>query len=128
MKFAKWVFLIGSIWGFVVLTPMLFLAERVGIDTPPPITHAEFYYGFVAAALVFQVLFFLISRDPVRYRPIMLIAVLEKFSFGAVVFTLVATANLRGAIVFFSAADLLLGVLYLVSYFRCGADGATARA
>jgi hypothetical protein len=121
MKFARWVFLIGSIWGFLVLTPMFFLADRVGIDTPPPLTHLEFYYGFAAAALVFQVMFAVISRDPIRYRPLMLVAVLEKFSFGAVVFTLVATAGLRGTTVFFSAADLLLGVLFLISYLRTSA-------
>jgi hypothetical protein len=122
MMFAKRAFLIGSLWGFIVLTPMFFLAERVGADTPPPITHPEFYYGFVAAALVFQILFFMISRDPVRYRPVMPVAVLEKFSFGTVVFTLVAMNHLQGAVVVFAAVDVLLGVLFLVSYFRTSAS------
>jgi len=47
MKFAKIVFWCAGIWGFLVLTPLYFLFDRLGRQDPPPITHPGLYYGFV---------------------------------------------------------------------------------
>lgn len=76
MKSARWIFLIAAICGVLVLAPGLFVA-------PPESAAPEFYYGFVGSALVWQLMFFLIAREPQRYRPLMLVAVLEKFAFFA---------------------------------------------
>ena len=81
MKFAKIVFWIAVVWGFLVLTPLLFLFDKIGAQDPPPITHPGFYYGFVTVALAFQTVFLVIARDPVRMRPMMIPAVIEKFSY-----------------------------------------------
>jgi hypothetical protein len=62
-----------------VLTPLYFLYDSVGNSTPPPGTHPEFYYGFVAVGLVWQFAFLLIGTDPLRFRPMMVPAMLEKF-------------------------------------------------
>ena len=70
---AKWIFRIAGIYGLLVVVP-LFVADTSGLANP---VH---YYGFAGLALAFQILFLLISTDPVRYRPVMLICVLEKLA------------------------------------------------
>jgi hypothetical protein len=46
-KFTKIVFWIAAIYGFILLIPMYFLMNTIGQKAPPPISHPEFYYGFV---------------------------------------------------------------------------------
>src|SRR6185503_411806 len=60
MKFAKTVFLVAGIYGLIVLVPQFFLERKIGVDTPPPITHPEFFYGFVCVAVAWQVLVLLL--------------------------------------------------------------------
>jgi hypothetical protein len=64
MRFAKIVFRIAGIYGFIVLLPQYFTEDKTGRDFPPPITHPEFYYGFIGLALTWQLLFILLSTDP----------------------------------------------------------------
>jgi len=118
MKFAKIVFWVAAIWGFVVLTPLYFMFDMIGRQDPPAITHPGFYYGFVSVALVWQVAFALIARDPVRLRPMMILAVLEKFSFGAVSIVLYLQQRMHGSDLALSGADMVLGVLFIVAYLR----------
>ncbi len=82
MKFAKVVFYVAGIYGTIVLFPQYFLESKTGLDYPPAITHPEFFYGFVGIALVFQFVFLIIARNPIKYRELMPISVLEKLSFG----------------------------------------------
>src|SRR5262245_9644159 len=76
-RFAKIVFTGAGVWGIVVLTPLVFAFGLVGRTYPPAITHPDFYYGFIAIALAWQAAFLVIGRDPVRYRPLMVRALLE---------------------------------------------------
>src|SRR5579884_36129 len=78
MKFARIVFLVAGIYGLIVIAPLFFMEGVVNSTTPPAITHPEYYYGFAGTALVWQIFFIVLSRDPLRYRPMMLMAVLEK--------------------------------------------------
>jgi hypothetical protein len=89
MKFARIVFRIAAIWGVLVLTPLYFMFNLIGRNDPPPITHPAFFYGFIGAALAWQIAFFIIATDPVRYRPLMIPSVFEKFSYGIAVVILV---------------------------------------
>lgn len=118
MKFAQIVFWIASIWGVLVLTPLYFMFDLIGRQDPPPITHPAFYYGFVGAALVWQFAFMVIARDPVRYRVMMIPAVLEKFSYGACLFVLYLQQRLHPSDLVFGAVDTLLGALFLVAFSR----------
>ena len=118
MNFAKRVFLIAGVYGLIVLLPMYLLEEKTGRDFPPPITHPEFYYGFIGVALAWQVLFLILSRNPIRYRPMMIPAILEKAVFGipAVVLFLqhrISTFTLAAGLV-----DSLLGVLFVLAYLK----------
>ena len=117
MKFAKIVFWVAGVWGFLVLTPLYFLFDLIGRNDPPPITHPGFFYGFVGVALAWQVAFVIIATDPVRYRPLMVPSVLEKVSFGAAVIILVSEGRMHPSDLVFSATDLLLGALFVIAFF-----------
>lgn len=84
MKLARWIFLIAASYGVLFLTPGFFAA-------PPNGAAPEFYYGFLGSALVWQFVFFVIAREPQRYRPLMLVAVLEKLAFFATCIVLYIT-------------------------------------
>jgi hypothetical protein len=118
MKFAKIVFLVASIWGVLILAPLYFMFDRISAQDPPPITHPAFYYGFVGVALTWQIAFFVISRDPIRLRPMMILAALEKFSFGIPVVVLYLQSRLHGADLLFAGVDSVLAILFLVSFFK----------
>ena len=89
MRFAKGVFWVAGIWGLLVITPLYFMFELIGRKDPPAITHPGFYYGFVGTALAWQIAFLVIAWDPVRLRPMMIMSIVEKFSYGITVTTLV---------------------------------------
>ena len=118
MKFAKYTFLVAGILGLLVLVPQYFLFEKNGVDFPPPINHPEYYYGFVGVAVAFQIVFIIISRDPMKYRQFMLASVVEKFSFGIACLVLFLQGRLAGMMFAAGIIDLLLGVLFIVSYIK----------
>jgi hypothetical protein len=82
MRFAKIVFWVAGIWGLLVITPLYFMFDLIGRQDPPPITHPGFYYGFVGCALAWQLAFCFMATDPVRYRPLIIPSLFEKFRFG----------------------------------------------
>lgn len=99
---------------------MYFVEDRLGRDLPPPITHPEFYYGFIGVGVAFQLVFLLIGSDPVRYRPIITAAIVEKFSYGAAVLMLAAKNRVAGSPLYFGFLDLVWGVIFTVVYFNGG--------
>ena len=117
MRFARVVFAIAGVGGLLVLMPLYFLEMRIGEDVPPPITHPEFFYGFVGLGCVFQVGFLVIASDPIRFRPFMLIGVLEKASFGLPVFLLVGAGRIGTLLLPAAVMDCTLGVLFAVSWW-----------
>jgi hypothetical protein len=118
MRFVKIVFWAAGIWGVLVLTPLFFLFNAIGRDDPPPITHPGFYYGFTTVALVFQLVFFVIGTDPVRFRPMMIPAVFEKVSYPTAVVVLFLQQRIHAADLVLAGVDLLLGLLFVVAFFR----------
>ncbi len=116
MKFAKIVFLIAGIYGIVVTAPLFLMEGLVDTMTPPAITHPEYYYGFACVTLVWQLLFLMLSRDPVRYRPIMLMAVLEKVS--GIAFILLVLLHRSPPSMLIGVVDVVLGTLFLIAYIR----------
>jgi hypothetical protein len=117
MKFAKIVFRIAAIWGVLVLTPLYFMFDLIGRNDPPPITHPGFYYGFIGAALAWQIVFVIIATDPARYRLLMIPSMFEKFSYGTAVVILVMQHRMQAPDLIFGGVDLLLGVLFVLSFF-----------
>ena len=121
MRFAKIVFRIAGIYGFIVLLPQYFSEERTGRDFPPPITHPEFYYGFIGLALTWQLLFLLLSIDPVRYRLMMIPSMFEKVVFVIPVVILYYQHRVSSVILALSLVDLVLGVLFVIAYIKTAA-------
>lgn len=115
MKFARYTFLIAGIYGLLVLVPQYFI-EAAG--SGPAIAMPEFYYGFIGLAIAFQLVFIIISTDPQKYRALMLPSIVEKFSFGLAVVALVFAGRVTGQIVIAATLDLVLGVLFIVSWFK----------
>jgi hypothetical protein len=118
MKFAKITFWVAAIWGVLVLTPLYFIFDLIGQKDPPPITHPAFYYGFVSVGLAFQAVFFVIARDPVRLRPMMIPSVLEKFGYGATLLALYLQNRLHSQDLALGGVDVLFGVLFLTAFFK----------
>lgn len=116
MTFARRVFGLAALYGFVALVPMYFLEDRLMARMPPALTHPEFYYGFVGVALAWQVLFVLIAREPARLRPAMLPAILEKVSWGVAVIVLVWQGRMGTFFVPAAVIDLLLGALFVAAW------------
>ncbi|MES2765593.1 MAG: hypothetical protein V4642_06990 [Bacteroidota bacterium] len=118
LKAIKRIYLFAAIYGVLLLAPMYFMESKTGIDSPPAITHPEFYYGFIGVALAAQVMFFIISRDPIRYKPLMIAAILEKVSFGAAAIVLLSQNRIPMNMFFGGCIDLFLMSLFIFSYLK----------
>lgn len=118
MRFAKYSFYTAGVYGLIALVPQYFLEAKNNRDFPPAITHPEYFYGFIGVAVAFQVAFLIIASDPVRYRALMLAAMLEKFSFTIAVYALYAAARVHPIMVGLATIDLILGLLFIVSFLK----------
>ena len=111
-RFAKRVFLLAGIYGIAVLLPQYF----VELGLPAPIAQPEHFYGFIGVALSWQFVFLLIARDVQRYRPLMLMGVLEKLSFSLAVVMLYAADRVSAGVLGAGAIDLALGALFVLAF------------
>src|SRR5262249_39007434 len=116
MKFARRVFAGAGIWGLLVVLPLYFLFDLIGQKNPPAITHPEFYYGFVAVTLAWQVAFLTIASDPVRFRPLMIPAMVEKFGYVATLLVLYTQSRVPSWGLVLGAADFILGSLFVIAF------------
>jgi len=121
--FARRVFTIAWIWGLVSLPPMFFLESLVARETGAPVSPPEYYYGFLGTAAAFQVVFYLIARDPLRLRPVMIAGVAEKLAFVIVALVLVALGRTQAGILPFVAIDAVLGALFIAAFERTRSAG-----
>lgn len=129
MLFAKRVFQAAAIWGIGLLT-IIYVGYLLGIEAFSVYTsHPEYVHGFLLTALAWQVAFWIISTDPVRYRMLMLAAMLEKFPFTLVTLLLYVTTTdgePKTGVLVAGLVDGLFGVLFAIAYIltaRPGDDG-----
>jgi len=125
MRFAKWVFLLAGISGSLMVLPAYFLEEQFGRDYPPPINHPELYYGFFGVTLSWQVMFLVISSEPIRFRPAMIPAMLEKASFAFAVPILYVLERVTLTWVGIASIDAMWLVLFVIAYLRTPKEGAS---
>ncbi|HKX27171.1 MAG TPA: hypothetical protein VJ302_05715 [Blastocatellia bacterium] len=118
MKFIKTLYLVAGIYGLIVLPPMYFLEEKIGLDYPPPITHPEHFYGFIGVAIAWQIAFLIMARDPARYRSIMIPSILEKVGYGIAVVTLFSQGRVSTTLLGSGIIDLVFAGLFLLAYFK----------
>jgi hypothetical protein len=57
VRFARWVFLLAGIVGVLEVLPLYFYESTLNRTQPPPITHPDFYYGFVGVVLAIYLLY-----------------------------------------------------------------------
>jgi hypothetical protein len=128
LRLARRIFLLAGIYGIIVLAPQYLVETGIGMQLPAPIQNPEHFYGFVGLALVWQFAFLLIASDVRRYRPLMLIGVLEKMAFGIPVIILFLKGRVAVGVVSFGVIDLTLGALFLFAFYatrpRPGVDAA----
>jgi hypothetical protein len=120
MRFAKIVFLVAGIYGLLTLAPGYFMENIIGRDTPPAITHPEYFYGFVGVGLAWQVLFLVLSTDPVRYRAMILPSILEKVGWGIALIVLYSQRRLPLSVLAIGSVDWIFAFLFLAAYFKTG--------
>ncbi|MGE0464277.1 MAG: hypothetical protein AB7Q16_23150 [Vicinamibacterales bacterium] len=114
--FARRAFRWAGIYGLIVLLPQYFMEGQIGRDFPPAITHPEHFYGFIGVAVAWQFAFLTIARDPVRFRPLMLPAILEKLSFGIAAIVLFAMGRIPLLVLAPALVDLGLATAFAVAY------------
>src|SRR5687768_18274453 len=122
MTFARWVFRIAGIYGLLVVVPLFFMEEWVHREMPPAINHPEFFYGFAGVTLAWQIAFLVISLDPLRYRLLMIPAMVEKFSFAIAAVTLLVQNRMPLPILGGAMIDLVLGLLFVAAFVTTGPE------
>ena len=118
MKFARWVFIIACVYGMIVIAPLYFSEAQVNIDFPPAITHPEYFYGFLGVAISWQILFFILAINPLRYKLMIIPAIIEKFSYGITVIVLFSQHRIHIMILSSGIVDLIFGILFIVAFFK----------
>ena len=118
MDLARKVYFWSGVYGILLLFPLFLLEERIGRDFPPATNHPEQYYAFLGVALAWQFVFLVIARDPLRYRPLMVPATLEKFLPAGAIVWLFSADRVSGSTLAPFVVDLGLGILFLLSYVR----------
>jgi len=114
--FAKRVFQIAGIWGIAIIAfaygAYFFGGEAWSVYT----SHPQYVHGFFLVTLAWQVAFLLIATDPVRYRLLMLAAMLEKFPFTIATLLLYAAGDVPVEVLVAGLIDAVFGVLFSIAY------------
>ena len=117
-RFARRVFTVAGIYGLITVAPLYLMEQTIGRQSPPAITHPEYFYGFIGVTLAWQLVFLRLGRDPERLRPIIPIGVVEKLGFGIPAIVLYAQHRLLGSTLVFGLIDLVWAVLFTMAYAR----------
>ena len=119
VPFAKVVFIGAGIWGIVVLTPLYWLVDLTGRAYSPPSDYPHFFYGFLSVAMAWQIAFLVIGSNPLRFWPLMIPSVVEKFGHVTTVAVLYGQARISSVDAQAALPDLLLGALFVVALWSC---------
>ena len=118
MRFAKVVLTAAGVWGVVVLTPLYFLLDVTGRQYAPPTDYPQFFYGFLAVAMAWQIAFLVIGSQPARFRPLMIPAIIEKLGYVVTLAVLYGRSRISAADAQAAVPDLLLGILFIVAFVK----------
>lgn len=116
MNFPRRVFQVAAIYGLLALLPQYLVELGLGSAEPVRLARPEYFYGFIGVAVAWQLVFLLIARDVRRYRPLMLIGVLEKLSFGLATIPLFAAHRIAADMLAAGLIDLTLGTFFVLAY------------
>jgi hypothetical protein len=122
MKFARIVFIAAGVWGIVVLAPLYVLLDVTGRQYAPPTAYPQFFYGFLAVAMAWQIAFLVIGSNPVRFRLLMIPCIVEKFGYVATLLVLYGQGRISATDASPAIPDLLLGVLFIAALAKTPAS------
>ncbi|THD35996.1 MAG: hypothetical protein E7773_08610 [Sphingomonas sp.] len=114
-KHTSWLFRGAAIYGAILLLPVYFLEGRVAAPAVR-LSAPEYFYGFVGAALSFQILYWIVGGAPRKYHALMLLGVVAKLSFWiptAILWGMGRTATSTFALV---CGDLVLAIAFFVAW------------
>ncbi len=120
ITFARRLFLVAGIYGVAVIAPLFFFEAQIGALDPPAITHPEFYYGFLCATLAWQIVYLMMWRDPLRFRPVLIPGIVSKVGFGISVLILFTLQRLPASGLVLPSIDLLLAALFIWAFVSLG--------
>jgi hypothetical protein len=118
VRFARIVFIVAGIWGFVVLTPLYWLVDVTGRRYDPPTAYPHFFYGFLSVALAWQIAFLVVGSNPTRFRVLMVPSMLEKFGYVATLAVLYGQGHIAPVDALAAAPDGLLGFLFILAFVK----------
>ncbi len=123
MKFARAVFIVAGIWGIAVLSPLYALVDVSGRRYAAPADYPHFFYGFIGVALAWQLAFLMIGSNPLRFRPLMIPAVIEKLGFVTTCLVLYSRARIPWQDAQAAIPDFVLCVLFVAAFVTTGRVG-----
>jgi hypothetical protein len=126
MKFAKVVFIAGGVWGIAALVPFYWLVDISGRRYAAPMDYPHFFWGFFSVALAWQLAFLLIGSNPVRFRPLMVPAIVEKFGFIGTLAVLFGRGRIPSADAAAAIPDAVVGLLFVAAFAATSSKGHAA--
>lgn len=118
MRFAKIVFIAAGVWGIFVLTPLYFLVDISGRHYATPTEYPQFFYGFLAITMAWQIAFLVIGTNPQRFRPMMIPSIFEKASYVVTLLLLYGHSRIATADVMAAVPDSVLGILFVAAFVK----------
>ncbi len=112
---ARWLFRGAAIYGLFILLPLYFLERQVAAPAAV-LDHPIYYYGFVGAAVAWQLVYWTIGSDPVRYRAFMPLGVVAKFGFWIPSLVLWLNGRAPTSTFVVTNGDLLLGIAFFLAW------------
>jgi hypothetical protein len=118
MKFAKTVFITAGVWGIAVLTPLYLLLDVTGRQYAPPTAYPQFFYGFLAVAMAWQIAFLVVGSNPARFRLLMIPCIVEKLGYVGTLLVLYRQGRISAMDASPAIPDLVLGILFIVAFVK----------
>lgn len=122
----RWILRIAGIYGIIVIVPGFFSEANYSTMFPPAVNHLEFYYGFYSVTLAWQVVFLIMATDPVKYRMLLLPAMIEKSLFPGFIVWLYSTGRVSFMMLALSGVDVVLLVLFVLAFRSLRPESARA--
>jgi len=116
MRLAQWVFRVAGVYGILVVAPMLFLERQLAAGA----VHPVFFYGWVSVNLAWQLLFLVLSSDPARFRPMILVCFFQKATAAIAIPWLFVAHRVGGMWLGAAVVDLVFALLFLAAYRATG--------
>ncbi len=101
-----WWFRVAAVYGLCALLPQYAVPQPAGLLA----------YGFIGTASAFQLVFWAIGGDPLKYRALMLPGVAEKLAFGVPAWVMFANGTAPLVVAVFGGIDLLLGMGFFLAW------------